>query len=164
MYNSSIPHLMNGLTALSKILSKAEAHCEARKIDKAVMLSQRLFPDMFNLTKQVQLASDFAKGPGARLAGMAVPSFADTETTFEELQARLAKTQEFLKSVPQEAYADAAQRVVTIKVGGQERNFSGADYFYGQALPNFYFHLATAYNILRHNGVELGKADFMGRG
>jgi uncharacterized protein len=163
LYDASVPVLVNFLKGLQAILKKAEAHCAARKIDPEALLRARLFPDMFPMTRQVQLVTDFAKGMGARLAGVAVPSFADTEQTFEELQARLAKTLDFLGTLKPEQFADAATRTITIKVGGHDMNFPGGEYLMGYALPNFYFHLATAYNILRHNGVELGKKDFMGR-
>lgn len=163
MFDSSITVLTHYLKGLSAILKKAEAHCEARKIDPDALLKARLFPDMFHLTRQVQLVTDFAKGIGARLAGVPVPSYPDVEQTFAELQARLAKTIEFLASLKKEQFAEAAGRTITIKVGGQDMSFAGATYLSSYALPNFYFHLTTAYNILRHNGVELGKKDYMGR-
>ena len=163
MFDTSVPVLIQFLHGLSTILKKAEAYCEAKKIDSGALLQARLFPDMFALARQVQLVTDFAKGSGARLAGIAVPSYADEEKTFVELQARIAKTIDFLGTLTKEQFADAATRVVTIKVGGNDMSFPGAQYFSGYAMPNFYFHLATAYNILRHNGLELGKKDFMGR-
>lgn len=163
MYEASVPVLTHFLKGLSAILKKAEAHCEARKIDPDAILLARLFPDMFNFTRQVQLVTDFAKGAGARLAGIPVPSFADEEKTFAELQARIAKTIDFLGTLRKEQFAEAATRTVTIKVAGNDMSFPGGEYFMGYAIPNFYFHLATAYNILRHNGIELGKRDFMGR-
>ena len=118
---------------------------------------------MFHFTRQVQLVTDFAKGASARLAGIAVPSFADEEKTFAELQARIAKTIDFLGTLTKSQFADAATRTITLKVGGNDMSFPGGEYLMGYAMPNFYFHLGTAYNILRHNGVELGKRDFMGR-
>ena len=127
------------------------------------LLDARLFPDMYPLTRQVQLVSDHAKGAGARLAGIAVPSFEDTEKTFDELQARIAKTTSFLGSLKKEQFANAATREIVLKIGGQERKFAGAEYLSRSALPNFYFHLTTVYAILRHNGVEIGKGDYMGR-
>lgn len=163
MYEATVPVLTSFLKGLQAILKKAEAHCTAKKIDADAILKARLFPDMFNFTRQVQLVADFAKGAGARLGGIAVPSFPDEEKTFDELQARLAKTIDFLASLKKEQFADAAQRPVTIKVGGNDMTFSGGEYLMGYALPNFYFHLTTAYNILRHNGLELGKKDYMGR-
>jgi len=118
---------------------------------------------MFPLARQVMLVTDFAKGMGARLAGLPIPSYPDEEKTFPELQDRLAKTVHFLSGLTKEQFADAATRTVVIKLGGNEMKFTGADYAATYALPNFYFHLATAYNILRHNGLEIGKADYMGR-
>lgn len=164
MYAQTIPFLVHNLKATSALLKKAEAHCETKKIDKAVMLGLRLAPDMFDLKRQVMLVTDFAKGAGARLAGVAIPSYADEESTFEQLQARLAKTIEFLGSLPKSAFDGAESREVTFKVRGQDVKMSGLDYYNSAALPNFYFHMTTAYNILRHNGVELGKGDFLMRG
>lgn len=162
MFDSSVPILIRFLDSLSAILKKAEAYCAARKIDPEVLLKARLFPDMFPLTRQVQISCDFAKGTGARLAGVAVPSYADTEASFAELQARIAKTQDFLRGLHRDQFAGAETRTISLKVGGQELSFAGAAYLSGFALPNFYFHLTTAYNILRHHGVELGKSDFWG--
>jgi len=164
MFDSSVTVFDNFLKGLAAILKKAEAHCEARKIEPDALLKARLFPDMLDFTRQVQLVSDFAKGTGARLAGIAAPSFADEEKTFAELQARIAKTRDFLATLKKEQFADAATRPITIKVGGQDMTFAGAAYLAGYAMPNFFFHLTTAYDILRHNGVELGKRDYMGRG
>ncbi len=163
MYDTTVPVLIHFLNGLSAILRKAEAHCDQRKIDHEALLKARLFPDMFHFTRQVQLVTDFAKGMGARLAGVPVPSFPDEEKSFAELQARIAKTVAFLSGLTKESFADAATRSVTLKVGGQDMTFAGAAYAASYALPNFYFHLSTAYNLLRHNGVELGKKDFMGR-
>jgi hypothetical protein len=163
MFDSSVPVLDNFLKNLSLIISKAEAHCAARKIEPEALLTARLYPDMYPFTRQVQLVTDFAKGIGARLAGIAVPSFPDEEKTFAELQARIGKTRDFLASLKKEQFAGAAERPITIKVRGNDMTFAGAGYFSGFALPNFYFHLTTAYNILRHNGLELGKRDYMGR-
>lgn len=163
MFDSSIPYLVHSLKALSSLFKKAEAHCEARKIDPNALLTARLYPDMLPLTRQVQLTCDFAKGCGARLAGLPVPSFPDEEKTFAELQARIAKTLDFIGGIRREQFDGAATRTVTIKVGGKDTEFAGAAYFSGFVLPNFYFHLTTAYNILRHNGLEIGKNDFLGR-
>jgi hypothetical protein len=163
LYDSALPVFAQFLGALSAILKKAEAHCDAKKIDPEALLAARLYPDMFPLRRQVQLACDFAKGAGARLAGIPVPSFLDEEKTFPELQARIAKTRDFLATLKREQFADAATRTVTLKIGGEDMNFPGATYLRHFALGNFYFHLATAYNILRHNGLEIGKRDFMGR-
>ncbi len=163
MYANTIPVIIDNLNALSKFLKKAEGIIDAKKFDKSVVLGLRVFPDMLNFTKQVQLVTDFAKGCGARLSGTAVPSYADEEKTFEELQARIAKTIEFLKSLDEKLFAGAATRDVTIKVGGKDMTMSGQTYFNAAFLPNFFFHMTTAYNILRGIGVELGKGDFLGR-
>ena len=163
MFESSIAPLSHSLKSLSAILKKAEAHCEAGKIDPNALLSARLFPNMFPLIRQVQVACDHAKGCGARLAGIPVPSFPDEEKTFAELQARIAKTLDFIGSLKREQFAGAATRTVTIKIGGKDTEMTGAAYLSSAVLPNFYFHMTTAYNILRHNGVELGKGDFLGR-
>jgi uncharacterized protein len=163
MFDASVPVLTHFLKGLSAILKKAEAHCEAKKIDPNALLQARLYPDMLAFTRQVQIACDFGKGTSARLAGVEVPSYPDEEKTFAELQSRIAKTLDFIGSLKKEKFSDAATRTVTIKVGGQDMSFKGAEYLSGFALPNFYFHLTTAYNILRHNGLEIGKRDYMGR-
>ncbi|MDE2385432.1 MAG: DUF1993 domain-containing protein [Alphaproteobacteria bacterium] len=161
-YDQTVPFLINGIAGMQKFLKKAEAHIDEKKFDKGVVLATRIFPDMLNLTKQIQLVSDFGKGASARLQGIAVPSFPDEEKTFDELQARLAKTIDLLKAVDAKL-VDPAREVV-IKVGGKDTPMSALAYFNGYVLPNFYFHMTTAYNILRGMGVPLGKADFMGRG
>ena len=163
MYAQSVPFLIKNLEATTKFLKKAEAAIDARKFDKSVVLALRTYPDMFPLLSQIALVSDFAKGAGARLAGITPPSFPDEEKTFEDLYARLAKTIDFLKSVDEKSFAGADTRDVTIKQGGKDVTMSGQAYFFGYALPNFYFHMTTAYNILRGIGVEIGKGDFMGR-
>lgn len=160
--NSPIPALDRALTALSNILAKAEAHCAERKIDPAVLLRLRLFPDMYDLTRQVQLTCDFAVRAAARLAGAEIPSFPDVETTLPELQARIAAARAYLASVDPQALAGAAGREIIIKMRDGEMKFDGETFYQGYALPQLYFHLATAYNILRHNGVALGKRDYMG--
>jgi hypothetical protein len=164
VYDSSVPVFIHFLNSLSAILKKGEAHCAAKKIDPSVMLGLRLSPDMFALTRQVQVASDVAKGAGARLAGVAVPSYVDDEKTFEELQGRIAKTIDFLKSLTREQFAGAEGRAISLKVGGRELSFTGSNYLETWAKPNFYFHLSMAYGILRHAGVELGKSDFLAGG
>ena len=162
LYDQSVPFLIRGLVAAQKFMKKAETQAEERKLDKAVVLGLRIAPDMFNLCKQVQLISDFAKGPGARLSGTTPPSYVDDEKSFDELQTRLGKTIDYLKSL---AAADFdANRDVTIKVAGKDTVLKAGFYFNGVVLPNFYFHMATAYDILRCNGFTLGKGDFMGRG
>jgi uncharacterized protein len=164
MYDVSIPVIIHNLKATSALLKKAEEHCEAKKVAPEALLQFRLFPDMFPLTRQVMLVTDFAKGIGARLSATPIPSYPDTETTFAELQARIAKCMAFLESLDKKTFADAATRLVKVRISRDvEMEMPGAQYFNSFALPNFYFHMATAYNILRHNGVELGKKDFMGR-
>jgi hypothetical protein len=162
MYQASVPVFVRLLTALSAMLDKAAAHAEAKKIDPAALLQARLYPDMFALLKQVLVAADFSKNGTARLAGVEPPKFEDTETTFPELKARLAKTLDYLKTIKPEQVDGSEERVVNVKVGGREMTFKGQDYLLTSVLPNFYFHLTTAYAILRHNGVELGKRDFTG--
>ena len=162
LYQASIPVLQKMLTNLSGILTKAEAYAEARKIDPGVLLSTRLFPDMFPLVRQVQITADFAKGAGARLAGIEVPSFPDSETTFAELRDRLAKTQAFLAGLSVDQIDGSEERPIVIKGHGMEFHFNGLDYLTYFVLPNFYFHMTTAYGILRANGLEVGKMDFVG--
>jgi uncharacterized protein len=163
MYQASVPAFQKHLHALDGLLEKAAAYAVAKKIDPDVLLSARLYPDMFDLTRQVQAATDFAKAASTRLAGIAVPSFADTEATIPELQARIAKTQKLLLTIKPEQMEGSEARELTIKVGPNDMTFTGADYLLHFALPNFYFHCATAYGILRHNGLEIGKRDFMRR-
>ena len=163
MYDASVGTITHFLGGMSRFLKKAEAHAEAKKIDPRVLLDARLYPDMFPTIRQVQITTDHAKGAGARLAGVEVPSFEDTEKTFEDLQARIKKTIDFLATLKKEQFNDAATRQISMKVGGRDMTFAGADYLSRFALPNFYFHMTTAYAILRHNGVELGKGDYMGR-
>ncbi len=162
MYDASIPVFRQILGSLAAILDKAEAHVDAKKIDPDALLQARLFPDMFPLLRQVQLATDFAKGAAARLGGVEVPRYDDVEQDFAGLQARLEKTQAFLDSVAREAVDAGAGRDVTIGSGAGERHFKGQAYLLHYALPNFYFHAATAYDILRHNGLDIGKRDFIG--
>jgi uncharacterized protein len=164
MYATTVPVLVHSLKALSALMKKAEAHCEAKKIEPEALLNFRLYPDMFTFARQVMLTTDFAKGMGARLAGQPVPSFPDVEKTFPELEARIQKTIHFLNGIDQAAFKGAETREVTVRVSRtDEKTMTGAEYFNRFALPNFYFHMTTAYNILRHNGLELGKGDFMGR-
>lgn len=163
MYQASVPHFDRHLDALEAILDKAAAYCESRKIDPAALLTARLYPDMFNFTRQVQSSCDFAKGAAARLAGVEVPSHPDTETSIADLKARIVKTRAFLATITPAAMEGSETRTITMKVGPNERSWSGLDYLLGFALPNFYFHCTTAYGILRHNGLEVGKRDFMRR-
>jgi hypothetical protein len=162
MYQASTPRFVKMLNALSVILDKAQAHAEARKLDPAALTTFRLYPDMFPLTRQVQIACDSAKGAVARLAGVDIPKHEDTEQTFADLKARIAKTVEFMQSVPASKVDGSEERTVVLKLRGQDVTFKGADYLLAFAWPNFYFHVTTAYNILRHNGVEIGKRDFLG--
>lgn len=162
LYQASIPLLVRGLNALAGVLKIAEADTAERKIDPAVLISARLYPDMHPLTSQVQIATDGAKGFAARLAGIDNPVYEDNEATFAELQARIAKTVAFLQSVKPEQIDGGEDRQITLKFPQTEFNFSGQDYLTGFVLPNFYFHLTAAYAILRKNGVKLGKRDFLG--
>ena len=162
IYTASVPVFRQILSSLSAILEKARAHAEANKIEPAALLQARLFPDMFPLVRQVQLATDFAKGAAARLAGIEVPRYDDVETDFACLQARLEKTLAFLDSVTREAVDAGGERDITIGVGPNVREFKGLPYLLHYALPNFYFHATTAYDILRHNGLPVGKRDFIG--
>jgi hypothetical protein len=162
MYQASVPAFLQILGSLTAILDKAAAYAAARKIDPAVLINARLYPDMFPLARQVQLVSDFAKNTTARLAGAEMPKYPDTETTFDELKARLAKTADFIKSFAPAQIDGAEDREISLTVGGQPMTFKGRQYLVHFALPNFYFHATTAYAILRHNGLDIGKRDFMG--
>jgi hypothetical protein len=163
MYQASAPRFANALRNLSSILDKAQAHAEARKLDPAVLGSLRLIADMFPLSRQVQIACDTAKGAVARLAGVEIPKHEDTEQTVPELKARIAKTLDFIGSVSAAKIDGSEEREVVLKMRGQNVKFQGLQYLFGHAVPNFYFHVTTAYNILRANGVELGKRDFIGQ-
>ena len=162
MYQASVPRFVNILNNLSNILDKAEAHSTAKKIDPAILLSARLFPDMLPLSRQVQIACDSAKGAAARLAGLPVPPLEDNEKTFEELKTRITKTIAIVESVPAAQIDGSENREIVLKIGDQNLTFSGMQYLLGFAIPNFYFHVTTAYNILRHSGVDVGKRDFIG--
>ncbi len=162
MYDASAPRFAHMLRNLDTILAKAQEHAAARKIDPAVLLGARLFPDMLPMVKQAQIATDHAKGAVARLAGAEVPRYEDTEQSFDDLRARIAKTIAFVESFTAVQLDGSEQRPIALRVGGKDWSFTGRDYLLGFALPNFYFHLVTAYNILRHNGVEIGKADYLG--
>lgn len=159
---SPVPFFTHSLTALSKILDRAEAHETAKKIKPEVIPQMRLIADMLPLWRQVTIATDHAKGASARLAGRDVPSFADSETTLAELKDRIAKTLEFIATIPEAAFEGAEARSITIKAGPRELTFPAAQYYHGYAIPNFYFHMTTCYAILRANGVEIGKTDFLG--
>ena len=163
MYHASAPRFANALTNLSAILDKAQAHAEAKKIDPAVLGSLRLIADMFPLSRQVQIACDTAKGAVARLALVEIPRHEDTEQTIPELKARIAKTLEFVRSVPAAAIDGSEEREVVLKMRSGEHKYTGLQYLMGHAWPNFYFHVTTAYNILRANGVDIGKRDYIGQ-
>ncbi|HEX7644996.1 MAG TPA: DUF1993 domain-containing protein [Burkholderiaceae bacterium] len=162
MYQISIPVFTRALNNLSAILNKGAAHAEARKIDPSVFINSRLAPDMFPLSRQVQIATDAVKGCAARLAGLDIPSFADTEASFPELQERIAKTQAFLNSVTEAQLEGSESKTVLLKIRGNDVEMKGLPYLNGFVLPNLFFHVTTAYAILRHNGVELGKSDYLG--
>ncbi|HEY1090126.1 MAG TPA: DUF1993 domain-containing protein [Burkholderiaceae bacterium] len=163
MYESSVPVFKQMLGGLADVLAKAEAHATARKIEPAALLQARLFPDMFNLTRQVQVACDFATGVCARLAGADVPAYEATEQSFAELQQRIATSLAFIDSLAPAQFADAASRDIVLRPGTpKERRMGGQAYLLSYGLPQFFFHVATAYGLLRHNGVEIGKKDYMG--
>jgi hypothetical protein len=162
MYSASIPVLKSNLQSLANILKKAEAHATGEGYEPGVLLGSRLFPDMFALTRQVQIATDQAKGCAARLAGVEVPKFEDTEATFAELDARIAKTLTFLDTVTAAQIDGSEERDIVMQAGPMTLEFKGQAYLTTWVYPNFFFHLTTAYNILRHNGVGLSKRDFLG--
>jgi hypothetical protein len=162
MSNASIPVFEIGLNALSAILDKVETYAKAKSIDPAVLLGARLFPNMFAFTRQVQSACDQAKNGGARLAGIDPPRYEDNEKTIAELKARIAKTIAFLRTLDARKIDESAGREITLPLGPNRGHMKGADYLNHFALPNFFFHLTTAYDILRHSGVEIGKLDFIG--
>lgn len=162
MYKASAPRFINTLNNLSAILDKAQAHADAKKIDPLALTSFRLFPDMLPMTRQVQIACDSAKGAMARLSGAENPKFEDTEQTIAELKARIAKTVAYVATFKPEQIDGTEDKDIALKVGGNDVTFKGMQYLLGFAYPNFYFHVTTAYNMLRHNGVEIGKKDFLG--
>jgi hypothetical protein len=162
MYQASIPGLINRLNALSQVLAKAEENAAARKIDPNVFLSARLAPDMLTLTQQVQIASDNAKGIASRLAAREIPSYEDNESSFAELQERIAKTVRYLESFAPADIDGSEERPVEMRLRGGPVKFTGQQYLLNFGMPNFYFHVVAAYAILRHNGVPLGKPDFIG--
>jgi len=162
IYDQLVPVFSQMLSALDKVLSKAEADAEARKIDPQVFANGRLAPDMLPLTRQIQIMTDQAKGGASRLAGLESPKWADEEKTFADLHARIAKTVAHLKTFKPEQFEGAEQRAIELKFPGVTLNFTGKEYFLAFVIPNFYFHYTTAYAILRHNGVPIGKTDFLG--
>lgn len=163
MYQLAVPSLQRALTNLRAVLAKAAAHCEEKKIDATVLTRYRLYPDMLPLTFQVQVACDMSKGCVSRLSGLDAPKFEDNEQTFAELDARIEKTLAFIKSASPAQINGTETKAVTLKTPRGDLNFEGLSYVQAFVLPNIYFHCTTAYNILRHNGIELGKMDYLGR-
>ena len=163
MYSTSIPVFKQMLGSMSKLLAKAEAHALEKKIDVNAFLQARLFPDMFPLVRQVQIATDFAKGISARLANAEVPAYEDKEESFGDLQTRIATTLAFLESLDQAQFEGSESREIITRPGSpKEKKFTGQSYLLSYGLPQFFFHVTTTYAILRHNGIEIGKGDYMG--
>lgn len=162
MHQASAPVFIQSLKGLATVLRKAAAHAEAKGFDPAALLQARLYPDMFPLTRQVQICTDFAKGSVARLAGEEPPAWPDDETSFADLIARVEKTRAYVAEIAADAVDGSEDRDITLVRRGQESVVKGQAYLLEQAMPNFYFHLTTAYAILRHNGVEVGKKDYLG--
>ena len=163
MYQVSVPVFLKTLGNLAAILDKAAAFATARKVDPSVLLGYRLAPDMLKLTQQVQIASDHAKRATARLAGIEAPVYEDNEASFADLKARIDKTIAFINTLKPEQIDGSEAREIKLKVGGNDKTLSGQTYLLHNALPNFFFHVTTAYAILRHCGVEIGKKDFIGQ-
>lgn len=163
MYQASVPTFVRALNNLAAILEKAAAHAEAKKIDPAVLVNSRLYPDMFPLVNQVQIAADAAKGGSARLAQVQPPAFEDNEATIPELVARLRKTVSYLETLKPEQIDGSEDRTVTWQSRSATKSMQGMPYLLNHVLPNVFFHITTAYDILRHNGVEIGKQDFLGK-
>jgi hypothetical protein len=163
MYQMSVPLFLKTLGNLSAILDKGAAFAASKKIEPSVLLGYRLAPDMLNLTRQVQIASDHAKRASARLAGVEAPPYEDNEASFDDLKARIDKTIAFIKTIKPEQIDGSETREIKLKMGGTEKTLSGQTYYLHNALPNFFFHVTTAYAILRHCGVEIGKGDFIGQ-
>jgi hypothetical protein len=162
LYQATVPVFVQTLEALSAIVDKASAYAEARKIDPAVMLGSRLRPDMLPLVRQMQIVCDNAKNMAGRLAGGEVPKFEDNETSFDDIKARIKKTLDYVRTVNSKDIEAGETREIVFPIGPNKMKMKGADYIFHFALPNFYFHLTTAYAILRHNGVEIGKRDYLG--
>jgi hypothetical protein len=163
MYHACIPLLTKMLGNLETIVDKAIAHAAARKIDDAAFVEARLFPDMFTFARQIRIATDMAKGAGARLAGIDIPKFDDHEKTLPELKARLRKAIDFLQTLTPAQIDGSENKTISLTAGGNSFTFKGVDYLQSWVLPNFFFHVTTAYNLLRHGGVEIGKMDFLGK-
>ena len=162
MYQASAPRFVNMLSNLSAILDKAQAHVDAKKLDPEELMDSRFFPDMFPMKRQVQVACDSAKGVVARLAGVDIPKHDDSEQTLADLKARIEKTVEFINTLQPAQIDGTEDKDVAFRLGGQHVRFTGQQYLLGFALPNFYFHVATAYDLLRHAGVEVTKRDYIG--
>ena len=162
MYQASVPVFIQGLTGLGGVIDKAAAHAAERKIDPAALLQARLYPDMFPFARQVQIATDFAKGGAARLAGVEFPAYEDSETSFEELKARVDKTIAFLRTLDAAQIDGSEERDISLVRRGETSIVKGQAYLLEQAMPNFYFHITIAYAIQRHNGVDVGKRIFLG--
>ena len=163
LYTLTVPAFNKMLGALLPIFAKAKAYAAEKKFDESVLVNARLAPDMFALARQVQIAADFAKGCAARLSETEIPKYADDETTFDDLKARVEKTLAFINSIDAEKYSGAQDRIVKISVGGQAIELDGNTYVRDVVIPNVYFHLSMTYAILRHNGLVIGKNDFVGR-
>lgn len=163
MFQASAPVFIRVMNNLKVVLDKGAAHAAANKIDPTVLLNSRLFPDMFALVRQVQIASDNAKGGGARLAGLTPPKYEDNEASFPELNARIEKTVAFLQTLTPAQIDGSEAKTINISFGPKSFTFQGQAYLFGLVLPNLYFHVTTAYNILRHCGVPVGKEDFLGK-
>jgi hypothetical protein len=163
MYQATVPTITRSLANLAAILEKGAAHAEAKKIEPAVLVGSRLYPDMLPLAKQVQIASDISKGGAARLAQVEPPAFEDKEATFAELIERLRKTIAFLETLKPQQIDGSEDRTVTWQTRTATKSMQGQPYLLNHVLPNVFFHVATAYDILRHNGVEIGKQDFLGK-
>jgi hypothetical protein len=163
MYTNSVPAFKQLLTALKAIVAKADAHAAAKSIEPEALLQSRLYPDMFPLLKQVQIAADFSRGVSARLAGIEVPTYEGNEKSFADLDALLTRTLEFLDSVKSAQFEGSETREIVLRPGTpKEKKLSGQSYLANYGLPQFFFHVTTAYNILRHNGLDIGKRDYMG--
>ena len=163
MYQASVPAFIRVLGNLTVVLDKGAAHAEAKKIDPVVLINSRLFPDMFPLVRQVQIVTDNAKGGAARLAGLEPPKYEDNESSFPELKARIEKTIAYLKTFKSDQIDGSEEKTITLKLGGEFMTFQGMPYLFNLVFPNIYFHATTAYNILRHGGVGVGKKDYLGK-
>ena len=162
MYQASVPRIINMLGNLSRIIEKAQSHADAKKIDPAAIIDFRLYPDMFSLCRQVQIATDTSKSVVARLAGADIPAYEDNERSFDDLKARIAKTIAFVETFKPAQIDGTEDKDIVTKRGDKETHYKGMQFLLNHAMPNVYFHVTTAYNILRHNGVEIGKRDYLG--